>query len=425
MRRSHHLRHRRLPHFPLLVAAAFTLCLVILSFSILSKSPPLPANAEIHALVLPLISSTRFESPVDNSTGLYHDWELFEADYNDMVRNLRIYVYPDVFGNVSSRVSFASIFVPVGNPEDPKLGNYYSEHMFKLALMNSNLVTFRPEEAQLFFLPFSINALRNDPRVRSEEAIAEFVAEYVGDVRREFGFWNASGGADHFFVCCHSVGRDASSKHYELRNNAIQVTCSSSYFQRLYAAHKDIGLPQVWPRPFEKDLNPHHARHRLVFFSGRTQNSDIRRQLIALWGNDTDLDIFEKAPPFSYEEGFRRSKYCLHVKGYEVNTARLSDAIHYGCVPVILSNYYDLPFANIFDWNKFSVIINHNQVIDLKKILLAIPEDVYLTMYNNLCLVRRHFRWHHVPKAFDSFYMTAYQLWLKGNTQQLTLRTSK
>ncbi|KAF6172313.1 hypothetical protein GIB67_024935 [Kingdonia uniflora] len=68
-------------------------------------------------------------------------------------------------------------------------------------------------------------------------------------------------GSDHFFVCCHSVGRDAVSKHFHLHNNAIQVAYSASYFQRLYISHKDVALPQVWPRPPEKPLNPPHARH--------------------------------------------------------------------------------------------------------------------------------------------------------------------
>ncbi|RVW26443.1 Xylogalacturonan beta-1,3-xylosyltransferase [Vitis vinifera] len=94
--------------------------------------------------------------------------------------------------------------------------------------------------------------------------------------------------------------------------------------------------------------SPLNCRHKLVFFAGRVQNSHIRQELMAVWGNDTDIDLFSGSPPFPYEEGLRKSKYCLHVKGYEVNTARVCDAIHYGCIPVIVSNYYDLPFSNVW-----------------------------------------------------------------------------
>lgn len=162
------------------------------------------------------------------------------------------------------------------------------------------------------------------------------------------------------------------------------------------------------------------CRNKLVFFAGRQQNARVREKIIALWGNDPSMDIFSGNRSFPYEEGFRRSKYCLSVKGYEVNTARVSDAIHFGCIPVIISDYYDLPFTNVLDWSKFSVIINEQDVENLKQILSSIPEETYLTMYNNLFLVRRHFSWHTPPRRFDSFYMTAYQLWLRRGSHRLS-----
>lgn len=169
--------------------------------------------------------------------GPYHDWELFAADYEEMMKTLKIFVYPDA--SVSNKFwNISSIFLPHTNPFNPKLGNYFSEHMFKIALLGSPFVTLNPEEAHFYFMPFSINVMRNHPRVHSASAIEDFVAGYTDRVRSEFRFWNASGGTDHFYVSCHSIGRDAASKHRELHHNAIQVTCSSSYFQRLYIAHR-------------------------------------------------------------------------------------------------------------------------------------------------------------------------------------------
>ncbi|XP_057496390.1 probable glycosyltransferase At5g03795 [Actinidia eriantha] len=350
-------------------------------------------------------------------SGPYQNWRLFATDYQEMLQTLKIYVYPDVSTKESS---YAGVFLPHPNPINSKLGNYFSEHAFKTALIRSSLVTTHPEEAHLFFMPFSINAMRNDPRLHSEASISDFVAQYTARISSESKFWNASGGSDHFYVYCHSVGREAASKHHGLHNNAIQVTCSSSYFQRLYISHKDVGLPQVWPRPREQILNPPDARNRLVFFTGRMQNSRIREKLLSSWGNDTFMDIFSGNLSFQYEEGFRRSRYCLHVKGYEVNTARISDAIHYGCIPVIISNYYDLPFSNVLDWSKFSIIISQEDIGFLKKILLSVSRHMYLTLYHNLCLVRRHFTWHTPARSYDAFYMTAYQLWLRRGLHRLS-----
>ncbi|XP_058226331.1 probable glycosyltransferase At5g03795 [Rhododendron vialii] len=349
--------------------------------------------------------------------GPYHDWEHFNADYNEMMRNLKIYVYPDVHQNSSP---FSNIFLPRTNLK--KLGNYYSEHAFKTALLSSTLLTSRPEEAHFFYMPFSINLMRYDGRLHSVESINEFVGRYTDRISSEFAFWNASGGTDHLYVYCHSVGRDAASSHGGLLNNAIQVTCSSSYSQKLYVSHKDVALPQVWPRPDPDDrvLNTPDARDILVFFAGRKQNARVREKLIALWGNETSMAIYSNNRSLPYEEGFRRSRYCLSVKGYEVNTARVSDAIHFGCIPVIISDYYDLPLNNVLDWSKFSVIINEQDVEFLKEILLSISEETYLAMYNNLYLVRRHFAWHTPPENFDSFYMTAYQLWLRRGLHRLS-----
>ncbi|KAL0310174.1 UNVERIFIED_CONTAM: putative glycosyltransferase [Sesamum calycinum] len=261
---------------------------------------------------------------------------------------------------------FARIFLPHPDPTDPRVGNYFSEHAFKLALLRSPFVTQHPEKAHFFFMPFSINAMRNHPLLRSESSISDFVAKYVLRISTKFLFWNASGGADHFYVCCHSVGREAASKHITLRNNAIQLTCSSSYFQRLYSAHKDIALPQVWPRHSDEVLNPPNARKRFLhnqykcWMENRSLRS-LRQQLLNLWRNDTSFDIFSGHPSYPYEEGFRRSKYCLHVKGYET----------------------------------------------------------YLNLYRNLCMVRKHFKWHADPVSYDAFHMTAYQLWVRRGLHRL------
>ncbi|KAL4191814.1 hypothetical protein AMTRI_Chr06g169090 [Amborella trichopoda] len=421
-------RPRLLPHLHLLLL--LLLCSLAISFycyyyyyyheSLLSPSATthftfLPSSYPRKPIEIHKHQNQILQTLTKDNRGLfaqppYHNWEIFRDDFNQMLKNFKIFVYPDAF---LPSAPFANIFLPHPNPLDAKLGNYFSEHMFKISLLNSSLLTSNPHEAHLFFMPFSINALRNDPRVRSEPSIADFVAGYTAEIAQKFKFWNASKGADHFFVFCHSVGRDAASKHEDLHYNAIQVACSSTYFHRLYVSHKDIALPQVWPHLLNQTLISPNSRTRLIFFSGRAQNSRVRQELIATWQNDTSMDVFSGYPPFPVEEGFKRSRYCLHVKGYEVNTARISDALNYGCVPVIVSDHYDLPFANVLDWTKFAVIVSHGDVRFLKQILMSIPRKTYIGLYSNLLIVRKHFRWHATPRGYDAFHMTAYQLWLR------------
>lgn len=54
---------------------------------------------------------------------------------------------------------------------------------------------------------------------------------------------------------------------------------------------------------------------------------------------------------------------------------------------VILSNYYDLPFNDILDWSKFSVILKEKDVYDLKQILKEISNEQFVTLHNNLVKV--------------------------------------
>lgn len=57
-------------------------------------------------------------------------------------------------------------------------------------------------------------------------------------------------------------------------------------------------------------------------------------------------------------------------------------------ISVILSNYYDLPFNDILDWRKFSVILNERDVYNLKQILKNISNDEFLQLHNNLVKVQ-------------------------------------
>lgn len=173
------------------------------------------------------------------SKEVFHDKDLFLEDYKEMNRSFKIYVYPHKKDD-----PFAHALLPVDLEPG---GNYASESYFKKVLMGSHFITKDPSEADLFFLPFSIARLRHDPRV-NVGGIQDFIKMYISNISQNYAYWNRSGGADHFYVACHSTGRSAMEKALEVKLNAIQVVCSSSYFLSGYIAHKDASLPQIWPR---------------------------------------------------------------------------------------------------------------------------------------------------------------------------------
>ncbi|XP_078430863.1 putative glycosyltransferase At5g03795 [Wolffia australiana] len=322
-----------------------------------------------------------------------------------MKRKFKIYVYPH-----KKNHPFAHTLLPVSF--EPS-GNYASESYLKKLLVASHFITKSSSEADLFFLPFSIARLRHDRRV-DVGGIADFIQRYVYEIMQDYPFWNRSGGADHFYVACHSAGRSAMNKAEEVKLSAIQVVCSASYFLSGYVAHKDVCLPQIWPRKGDPPGIYSSQRSKLAFFAG-TMNSPVRERLLQLWGNDSEISVFNGRLSVQYSEALLSSRFCLHVKGFEVNTARIADAIFYGCVPVIIANHYDLPFTDILNWKKFSLVVATLDIPHLRDILKALTLDKYLEMHQNLLAVRMHFQWHTKPRDYDAFHMVLYEIWLRRN----------
>ncbi|ONH94251.1 hypothetical protein PRUPE_7G006300 [Prunus persica] len=335
------------------------------------------------------LETVRFYGPGShvNNNEVFHDRHIFLEDYKEMKRSFKIYVYPHRQDD-----SFANALLPVDSEPG---GNYASESFFKKVLMKSRFITNDPTKADLFFLPFSIARLRHDPRV------------------------GVGGGADHFYVACHSIGRSAMEKASEVKFNAIQVVCSSSYFLPGYIPHKDACLPQIWPRKEEPHDLLSSNRTKLAFFAGGI-NSPVREKLLQVWRNDSEIFAHFGRLTTPYADELLGSKFCLHVKGFEVNTARVADSLYYGCVPVIIANYYDLPFADILNWKSFSVIVATLDIPLLKKILKGISSEEYTRLQSNVLKVRKHFQWHLSPIDYDAFYMVMYELWLRRSFSTVT-----
>ncbi|KAL5569008.1 hypothetical protein UlMin_025583 [Ulmus minor] len=338
-----------------------------------------------------------------NDEQVFHDSHIFLENYKEMKRSFKIYVYPH-----NRDDPFANALLPADY--EPR-GNYASEGYFKKVLMKSEFITEDPNMADLFYLPFSIASLRNDRRV-DVHGIPNFIRDYISNISTKYPFWNRTGGADHFYVACHSIGKVAMNKVSEVKFNAIQFVCSSNYFVPGYISHKDACLPQIWPREGEPPNLLSSKRTRLAFFAGAI-NSPVRQKLLAVWRNDSEIFVNYGRLTTPYGDELLKSKFCLHVKGYEVNTARIGDSLYYGCVPVIIADYYDLPFTDILNWRSFSVVVTTADIPLLKQVLDGISSSEYLKLQSNVMKVRKHFQWHLSPVDYDVFYMAMYELWLR------------
>ncbi|KAM4128074.1 hypothetical protein ACJW30_02G138500 [Castanea mollissima] len=259
----------------------------------------------------------------DVSGDVFHLPQIFGLNYAEMERRFKVYIYPD------------------GDPntfyQTPRklTGKYASEGYFFQNIRDSIFRTHDPNQAHLFFIPISCHKMRG--KGTSYENMTIIIQNYVESLISKYPYWNRTLGADHFFVTCHDVGVRATEGVPLLVKNSIRVVCSPSYDVG-FIPHKDVALPQVL-QPFALPAGGNDIENRttLGFWAGH-RNSKIRVILARVWQNDTELDISNNRinraiGPLIYQKRFYNTKFCICPGGSQVNSARIADSIHYGCVP--------------------------------------------------------------------------------------------
>ncbi|KAJ3679121.1 hypothetical protein LUZ60_017132 [Juncus effusus] len=397
--------------FPRSLLYLTCLALFLVTFISLRSLRPSNASSSVSSQVVrdsttPTISSN--PSNVDSSSPPPPPSSVFSKrsksffeDYEEMMNEFKVFIYPD------------------GDPktyyqtERKITGKYASEGYFFKNIRESNFITQNPDEADLFFVPVSPHKMRG--LGTSYENMTVIIREYTQSLLRKYPYWNRTGGADHFFVACQDVGVRAFEGLEDMVKRSIRVVCSANY-KIGYVPYKDVALPQVL-QPFALPAGGNDVvnRTRLGFWAGH-RNSKIRVILARVWENDTELAISNNRinralGNLLYQKMFYTTKFCICPGGSQVNSARIADSIHYGCIPVILSDYYDLPFSYVLDWRKFSVIMKERDVYNLKAILKSISQEKFEELHHNLVKVQKHFEWHTPPIPYDAFHMVMYELW--------------
>lgn len=86
--------------------------------------------------------------------------------------------------------------------------NIYSTEGIFISLLESNTVfkTQNPNEAHVYFLPFSVAMIIQHlfhPVIRDKAVLGRTIGDYVDIISHKYAYWNRSYGADHFMLSCH------------------------------------------------------------------------------------------------------------------------------------------------------------------------------------------------------------------------------
>jgi hypothetical protein len=195
----------------------------------------------------------------------------------------------------------------------------------------------------------------------------------------ELPYFQRNGGRDHIFAFGSGMNMEVFRSWRELIPDSIMLTPETYLFNDFplvtvpgFNYHKDIAIPG-YLHPMEvaalvQAALPLERRRTTAAFLGRIDPSrgvhptvrsgadsvDVRA-LIGLLQGHPDVVI---GGHFSVEEMYRvmgEARFCLVPKGKSAWSLRFYEALFAGCVPVVLSDHWELPFDAVLDHSQFFI----------------------------------------------------------------------
>ncbi|KAL1539803.1 putative glucuronoxylan glucuronosyltransferase irx7 [Salvia divinorum] len=288
-----------------------------------------------------------------------------------------------------------------------------SRHLFAAevaihrALLSSEVRTFDPWQADLFFVPVYVSC--NFSKVNGFPAIGHarsLIASAIQHLSSDLPFWNRSRGSDHVFVashdfgsCFHTMEDMAISEGIPefLRNSIILQTFGVKDKHPCQEVENVVVPPYISPESLSTTLeaSPVTGRRDIFAFfrgkmevhpknvSGRYYSKSVRTTILRKYGNDRRFYL-RRHRFAGYQSEIARSKFCLCPLGWAPWSPRLVESVALGCVPVIIADGIRLPFPSAVPWAEISLTVAEADVDKLGGILSHVAATNLTAIQRNL-----------------------------------------
>uniref|UniRef100_A0A673IAR0 Exostosin-1-like n=1 Tax=Sinocyclocheilus rhinocerous TaxID=307959 RepID=A0A673IAR0_9TELE len=90
--------------------------------------------------------------------------------------------------------------------------------------------------------------------------------------------------------------------------------------------------------------------------------------------------VFVCVHRFDYQELLHNSSFCLVPRGRRLGSFRFLEALQAACIPVLLSNGWELPFSEVIDWSKAAIIGDERILLQVPSITRSVGSDRILAL---------------------------------------------
>eukprot|EP00927_Polykrikos_kofoidii_P011303 TRINITY_DN14786_c0_g1_i1.p1 TRINITY_DN14786_c0_g1~~TRINITY_DN14786_c0_g1_i1.p1 ORF type:complete len:525 (+),score=78.07 TRINITY_DN14786_c0_g1_i1:124-1698(+) len=304
--------------------------------------------------------------------------EVLESWENDTV-----HTYPLIFGSQPQSCFGTSLKVYVYDPPQNLtagalhcvLGQWGTEVLFHHFFLHANCRTESPEDADFFYVPVYTTCLTvNEPITHDDQASAliwdplvQFLVGQQWFLRRKM--------SDHIFLFADGQSARVWDSYDLVRSESIFMmseskcptwdepmrrytdvkSCSSGWKDIIIPGHTD------WARSRRMRLQnrPLEDRDILMTFHGRHPRNHNVYEQCTVRGKIMDLDGFDGVDVGDFVDDYHerkgRSRFCLVPGGTSPWTNQLYESFFCGCIPVILSDEYEVAFQHVLQWPRFSI----------------------------------------------------------------------